>query len=597
MYTLWLLFGFQTLLLCLAALVSDSIRLYVLGIDMVGLVNMFRIERLHQIINLLFLLSIGFKTRKRIRNMLLYVTTRRSVATYTLLLIYLGLLIVYLELITSIYLYKYFLFPVVAASLIYWPYLFEEDAIKNPKGLIENELNFSLLGEDGQLLPIELPQAGIFIVGAPGCGKTKCVVEPILFKMLQKGYAGVLYDYDFSAEIHGKNYSLTHLAYNCFTKFKTGKGQFVSINFQDLSRSARINPIDYESIQDRKRLSSCIKILLLNLSPHLAQKEDFWYKNSYALLKSIIVYLCNNYPAYCTLPHAILLGLEDHSILMELLQTDREARLYASPILDAYKQAPEQFAGVMANFKVLLEGLLDKNLFWVLSGNEMPLVVNDPENPLVVCLGNTPTEKGIISPILSMIMAVLIANMYGHGRHKSFLAIDELPTILLPNLNEVPATARKYDIATIVAMQNIPQLEKAYTDVGAREIQETFSNHFIGRGSFGLSKSLSDMIGKKDTEAVSTTKSEKHVSETVHQKESMIISPQDAMTLKTGEFMGKVVHESGSFFKMQLKPIQDYSSDITYQNLRPLPTREGVIDVEANYEQITSQIAEIASKN
>lgn len=597
MHKIWLLFALQTLLLCLAAVARDTTRIYVLGIDIVGLLNMYRVERYHQLINLLFLFSIWFKTRRKVKNMIRYLTTRRSIATYCLLFIYAGLLMVYLEIVTSIYLYKYFLFPVVAAILIYWPYLFVEDPIKNPKGLVENELNFSLLGEEGQLLPIELPHAGIFIVGAPGCGKTKCVVEPILFKMLQKGYAGVLYDYDFSSAIHEDNYSLTHLAYNCFTKFKTSKSQFVSINFQDLSRSARINPIDSESIQDRKRLSSCIKILLLNLSPHLAQKEDFWYKNSYALLKSVIVYLCNNYPAYCTLPHAILLGLEDHSILMELLQTDPEARLYASPILDAYKQAPEQFAGVMANFKVLLEGLLDKNLFWVLSGSEVPLVVNDPNNPLVVCLGNTPTEKGILSPILSMIMAVLIANMYGHGRHKSFLMIDELPTILLPNLNEVPATARKYDIATIVAMQNIPQLEKAYTDVGAREIQETFSNHFVGRGSFGLSKSLSDMIGKKDTESVSTTKSDKSISETTHHKESMIVSPQDAMTLKTGEFMGRVVHESGSFFKMHLKPIQDYSHDITYQNLKPLPAREDVIDVEANFEQITSQIAEITSKN
>src|SRR3546814_15673622 len=76
------------------------------------------------------------------------------------------------------------------------------------------------------------------------------------------------------------------------------------------------------------------------------------------------------------------------------------------PYTTLFRSAPEQFAGVMSNLKVLLEGLLDKNLFWVLSGNEVPLVVNDPNNPLVVCLGNTPTEKGILPPILSMIMAV-----------------------------------------------------------------------------------------------------------------------------------------------------------------------------------------------
>ena len=83
------------------------------------------------------------------------------------------------------------------------------------------------------------------------------------------------------------------------------------------------------------------------------------------------------------------------------------------------------------------------------------MIVNDKARPLVVCLGNTPTENNFTSPILVMIAAVLLGNMYAHDRVQSFLMVDELPMFKLPNLSEIPATARKYGISTVVALQEI----------------------------------------------------------------------------------------------------------------------------------------------
>jgi len=95
---------------------------------------------------------------------------------------------------------------------------------------------------------------------------------------------------------------------------------------------------------------------------------------------------------------------------------------------------------------------------------------------MVLCLGNTPSEKDVLSPVLAMTISALVSNMYGHGRNKSFVIIDELPTLFLPNLNEIPATARKYNIATVVALQTLAQLEKTYGVLGAREMTESRKN-------------------------------------------------------------------------------------------------------------------------
>lgn len=124
--------------------------------------------------------------------------------------------------------------------------------------------------------------------------------------MIDKGYAGILYDYDFS-DAMGKNYSLTHLAYHCCLNATGGKTKFVSINFQHLATSARINPIAPRYIQDRKKLSHSLQTLLLNLNPQLAQQEGFWLKNTYALLKGLVVFLANKHLQYCWLPRVIML--------------------------------------------------------------------------------------------------------------------------------------------------------------------------------------------------------------------------------------------------------------------------------------------------
>ena len=62
--------------------------------------------------------------------------------------------------------------------------------------------------------------------------------------------------------------------------------------------------------------------------------------------------------------------------------------------------------------------------------------------------------------------------------------IDELPTLFSPNRSEVPATARKYNIAMVVALQTLAQLEQTYGFLGAKKLQETFGNYFIGRSPY-----------------------------------------------------------------------------------------------------------------
>ena len=157
---------------------------------------------------------------------------------------------------------------------------------------------------------------------------------------------------------------------------------------------------------------------------------------------------------------------------------------------------------------------------------------------------------GFTSPILVMIAAVLLGNMYAHDRNKSFLMVDELPMFRLPNLSEIPATARKYGISTVVALQDMTQLEEKYTGMKARVIQNIFGNYFLGRSSLPGGEFVSKLLGMEAVEETSNTTSENKVSTTTYTRDKVLMTPQEVMSLQEGEFVGKVVHKSGGFFRM-----------------------------------------------
>ena len=551
--------------------------------------------RFRLLVHTLFIIASWALSYQHMKSMIAYMA-KRSIAPFIAMISYLIAVLVFLDQKGSIIEYsevaKLVVQPMVGIAIFFMPRLFTKEKITNPSET--SKKGIQLESQDSNDLPINNPQAGVLITGLPGCGKTKYLIEPLLYKMIQKGYTGIVYDYDFNAidKQGDENYCLSQLVYNCNRMLETRKKRFININFQNIQKSAQVNPIASQYIKDRAKLSQYVYTFLSNLSPELSNKNDFWIKNTSALLESIIIYLDNNYKPFCTIPHAILMGLQDIKQLITLVCRDKEAKLYASPILDALKGSKEQLAGVTANFKVALKSLLNKNIFWALSDDQVPLVVNDKEGPTLLTIGNDPTGKDIYSPIIAMIISVVMSNMYSHDREKSFLVLDELPTLFIPSLANIPATARKYGIATVAAIQNQAQLEKRYGTIGARELVNTFANHIIGKSSYRESKLASDMLGQYETEKSATTFNNKQsaVSQTVQKQRDIVITPQETMGLKVGEFVGQVTESNNTFFRTDLKPISKYNKKLTPKHFKPLPVCSVNIDVEKNFKKIQSDI-------
>ncbi|MEF2229243.1 MAG: type IV secretory system conjugative DNA transfer family protein [Candidatus Cardinium sp.] len=456
------------------------------------------------------------------------------------------------------------------------------------------------------LLPINNPQRGIYILGGPGSGKTRYVLEPILYAMIRKGYCGMVYDYDFEGipVDPKKSYCLSKFVYNCYLRLPDKEKKNISfkmLNFTDLNKSSRINPIDPIYISDRAYLEEYVTVLLKNLNP--GGKDDFWHLSTKSLLKGIVVYLSNQAKSFCTLPHVLTLATKPIDKILSLIEQDPEAYAYASSIFDAYKggdKSSGQLVGIIANFKTSLQPLLDKNLFWVLSKNEINLTINDNVAPTILCMGNFPPAQSAFSPVISLLITVCFKSMYGHNRTKSFVAIDELPTLYIPGLSEVPATARKYGISTISCIQSNAQLEDTYGHIGAKKIQGILSNQFIGNCGVESSRYASSLFGKEErtiqytsasltyhpnTQGPNTTKG---TNISVYEQE--LIKPHEFSSFDVGFFSGKVVESDRVFFQEQFKDVASYDKHFRNELLKDLPDirtvdNEYIIDNQRKIEE------------
>ena len=496
-----------------------------------------------------------------------------------------------------------FAFPILLCLVMVLPVCRRGHGLVMVGGSSRHAHSLALPTKTGKLI-ISNPQRGIYILGNQGSGKTHFVMEPILYHCIQQGYAGIVYDYDFEGTpaAPDKGYCLSKFVYNCFLEHQPKGVQFQLVNFTDMHRTRRINPFASSYIQDRAYLEEYVNVLLKNLVPEASGGKNFWLNSTQVLLKSLFVFLDNRHPGYCTLPHALALATQPVGDVLATIRQDEEASAYTSSVLDALDaggRATAQLSGITATLKVSLQLLLHPHLFWVLSGDEVPLSVNAPHAPMLLCIGNHPPAKAAYSPIIALLMTTCFKAMYGHGRVQSFVAIDELPTLLLPDLAELPATARKYGISTIACLQSNAQLEASYGMLEAQKIQQTLVNKFIGNSEDGSAKYGSNLLGKEDKalrgSSISSSMHQSGDTETrgegVQWQERARLSPQALMGFSPGEFTGKLAERTPPFFHAQLRAVSSYNKRFRNGALEELPCL-GEVDkaaVTANYQRIWAE--------
>ena len=221
------------------------------------------------------------------------------------------------------------------------------------------------------------PFRNIFISGGAGSGKSKSLVEPIIKTASLADYSVLLYDYE-SPILSQSLYF--HLA-------QQGKDMFY-INFDNLDYSNRVNPISPSILPNISYSREAATTIINNLMPETISKPDFWSRSSISLFQGIIWYLRNNHPKKCTLPHAISMVLyPDTEHMIKRISEDIEVQGVVASVYSAIQsKASNQIAGVIGSLQNAISTLATINIFWILSGEDFTLDLNNPENPKSMAL-------------------------------------------------------------------------------------------------------------------------------------------------------------------------------------------------------------------
>ena len=446
------------------------------------------------------------------------------------------------------------------------------------------------------------PFRASMVLGTPGSGKSYAIVNNYIKQQIEKGFAMYIYDYKFPdlSEI-AYNHLLHHLdAYKV-------KPQFYVINFDDPRRSHRCNPINPAFMTDISDAYESAYTIMLNLNRSWIQKQGDFFVESPIILLAAIIWFLKIYEngKYCTFPHAIEFLNRPYAQIFPILTSYDELANYLSPFMDAWEGgAQDQLQGQIASAKIPLSRMISPALYWVMTGDDFSLDINNPNEPKVLVVGNNPDRQNIYSAALGLYNSRIVKLINKKKQLKSSVIIDELPTIYFRGLDNLIATARSNKVAVCLGFQDFSQLTRDYGDKESKVIQNTVGNVFAGQVVGETAKTLSERFGKVLQQRQSMTINRNDKSTSISTQMDSLIPASKISNLTQGMFVGavsdnfdeqidqKIFHAEivvdSAKISAEMKAYQpipviaDFTNEVGSDNLKET--------IEANYKRVKQEV-------
>ena len=488
----------------------------------------------------------------------------------------------------------------------------ENESFQQETKLMENEYSVNLPTKfyykkkwnDGWINVVNPFRASI-VLGTPGSGKSYAIVNNYIKQQIEKGFSMYVYDFKFD--------DLSTIAYNHLLQHQDKyeiMPKFYVINFDDPRKSHRCNPINPAFMTDISDAYESAYTIMLNLNKTWIQKQgDFFVESPIILLAAIIWYLkLYEDGKYCTFPHAIELLNKKYTDIFPILTSYRELENYLSPFMDAWEGgAQDQLQGQIASAKIPLSRMISPQLYWVMSGDDFTLDINNPEEPKILCVGNNPDRQNIYSAALGLYNSRIMKLINKKGKLKSAVIIDELPTIYFRGLDNLIATARSNKVAVCLGFQDFSQLKRDYGDKEAAVVMNTVGNIFSGQVVGDTAKNLSERFGKVLQKRQSLTINRNDKSTQISTQMDSLIPQSKISTLTQGMFVGSISDNFGERIDQKIfhAEIVVDSAKVSAETARyePIPIIAPFTDSEGkdimseqislNYDKIKEDVANI----
>ena len=389
------------------------------------------------------------------------------------------------------------------------------------------------------------PFRATMVIGTPGSGKSYSVVLPFIRQHLVKGFSICVYDFKYP--------DLSLVAYNRFLMARS-KGhlpkstRFYVINFDDIRRSYRCNPLAPELMESPIDAFESSRTVLYNLNREWIRRQGEFFSESAVSFFAAVIWFLKKYQKgiYCTLPHAIELLQLDYDELFEVLSTEKDVVNVINPFVNAYnRKANDQLEGQLGSLKIAISKIISPEIYWICSGDDFSLDINNPEQPKVLCLANNPLRVEMYGAVLSLFITRMLKVINRKGQCPSSLIFDELPTIYFRGLDTLIATARSNRISTLLGIQTVDQLIRDYGKEQANAILTNIGNVLSGQASGETARFIQGRMGKILQERQSVNINHSTQSSTFSTQLDFLVPEGKIATLPQGCMVGQVADNFG----------------------------------------------------
>ncbi|MEM9088685.1 MAG: TraM recognition domain-containing protein [Cyanobacteria bacterium P01_F01_bin.53] len=378
---------------------------------------------------------------------------------------------------------------------------------------------------------VDIPQAqqSLVIAGAPDSGKTYSIIDPAIRSAIAQGFPLVVYDFK-GSQLE------THAAW------AAAQGYQVDIFAPGQPYTSVCNLLDFLTDEtDSLMASQLAYVLQKNAQRDSGYKENDFFSSAGTTLVEAVMLLAKLTPYPDLLMAGKILALSELPSRLRVAGDSGWIPIWTMESLNqilSSEGAEKQIAGIVATAQRTLKSFTGKSLVESFCGKTtVPL---DITGKRVLFLQADIQKRDAIGPLLAAVLHLIVSRNFAKARKEPLvIALDELPTLYLPDLPKWINEFRSNGFVALLGYQNFAQLQHIY----GRELSKALfaacgTKVFFNPKDRETAQEFSSYLGEKEVRY--HTRSRTHgrhgsSSRSEHYQKVPLLTPDQFLKLDQGE--------------------------------------------------------------
>jgi type IV secretion system protein VirD4 len=348
---------------------------------------------------------------------------------------------------------------------------------------------------------LDIPQAqqSIVVAGAPDSGKTYSIIDPAIRSAIARGFPIVVYDFKGSQ-------LAAHAAW------ASSQGYQVDVFAPGQPYTGICNPLDFlEDETDALMASQLAAVLQKNTQRDGGYRDNDFFNSAGTNLVEAVMLLAKRTPYPDLLMASKILNLAH---LPGRIRQAGESGWIPPWTMESFSQliaseeADKQIAGIVATAQRTFKTFTGKQLVSSFCGKTtIPLNMTGKR---ILFLQVDIQKRDAVSPLLAAILHLIVTRNFARPRSEPLvIALDELPTLYLPDLPKWINEFRSYGFVGLLGYQNFAQLQHIYgRDLSRALFAACGTKVFFNPKDRETAQEFSGYLGEKDVRIYTHSRSQ-----------------------------------------------------------------------------------------